>query len=195
MNNPFTPPPGGSASGSARSSAVPFTNSGGRPVASSANTSASTAPTSTALSVPAFRPASASAPAAAASASIPRGLRLRRPARPSRRRPTRQARRRPRRHPGSAVRSCDARLRDDPGDLRTQRRPVASQPGLGLPDPAAAGRRGPHRRHRKRRQQAAFRADRRRPRRGREGRDAAVGGDRRRRRSPARSTCTPRSAS
>ena len=41
---------------------------------------------------------------------------------------------------------ADARLRDDPGDLRTQRRPVASQPRLGLPDAATAGRRGPHRR-------------------------------------------------
>ena len=58
-------------------------------------------------------------------------------------------------------------------------RPVAAQPRLGLPDAAAAGRRGPHRRHRKRRQQEAFRADRRRPRRRREGRDPAVGGDRR----------------
>ena len=43
MNDPFTPPPGGFGFGRTRSSVALSTSSGGRPVASSANTSVSTA--------------------------------------------------------------------------------------------------------------------------------------------------------
>src|SRR3954454_18502753 len=41
----------------------------------------------------------------------------------------------PRGDPDPARRTADARLRDDPGDRAAQPRLMATQPGLGLPDP------------------------------------------------------------
>ena len=55
---------------------------------------------------------------------------------------------RPRRGARAAARAADARLRDDPGAREPHRRHLAPEPRLGLPDPAAAGGRGPHRRPR-----------------------------------------------
>ena len=46
-------------------------------------------------------------------------------------------------HPGPARRAADARLPDDPGDRRAQRRTLAAEPRLGVPDAAGARGRGP----------------------------------------------------
>ena len=73
---------------------------------------------------------------------------------------------RPRRPARAAHRAADARLRDDPGAGHPHRRRLAAEPRLGLPDPAAAGGRGPHRGRGQRRAQAVH-AHRRRPGRGR----------------------------
>ena len=160
MSNPFTPPPGGFG----------FGPGDRRGLSSAASPGPPGVPRAALLTTPA-RPGG---PASARVRGFEFGFdprrrfrfRLRAPVGAARR-PwpgTRPTWRRPRRDPDAAGRPADARLRDDPGDRRTQRRPVAAQPRLGVPDAAAAGRRGPDRGHRKRRQQAAFRADRRRPR-------------------------------